>query len=223
MIIDDEYTDVKDKYFNQAQTKTGVVSAVVKSLNDFVKQYDSANTDMKTKRDKVRKTYVFNSPEYNQQEMDIYNSFNETIASLRETHINQVHEAIQTVKGKISDVITAKIPSDGLVDVTMIRNFTGNLSDDEVKVFLTKYQHSYLVTKAIFGAMAEGQADRIGVKFVSADDILSTIDSIEDSVVKMIRNYNGSVSYDVAVMLNGDHIQTVNDSFESFVSAYKVG
>ena len=61
MIIDDAYAGMKDKYFEKAQTKTGVLSGVVKSLNDFVKKYDSAKQTMNSDMQKLKQTYVYNS------------------------------------------------------------------------------------------------------------------------------------------------------------------
>ena len=221
-MINDPFDEKKEMYFAKAQSKTGVISSIVKALNDFVKEYDSANNTMKDERKKLRETYVFNSALYNQKELEIYNTFNETIASVREDHKKMIHDAVQTVKDKVAEIISAKMPEGAMDDVTLIQNFAGRLSDDEIKVFLNKYDKCYLVTKVIFCAMAKEQAERLGVKFISADDILSTIDKIEATAIDMIRKYNGAVSYNVALMLDGENIQTVNDSFESFVSAYKV-
>lgn len=54
MIIADAYAGMKDKYFEKAQTKTGVLSGVVKSLNDFVKKYDSAKQTMNSDMQKLK-------------------------------------------------------------------------------------------------------------------------------------------------------------------------
>ena len=221
MIIDDAYTGVKTKYFEQAQTKTGVLSGVVKILNDFVKQYDSAKKTMNDAKVELKKTYVYNSAPFEQKNMEIFNTFNEAVAKIRDDHKAQIQDTIQQVKDKIANIIGSDLPEGAMNDVAIIKTFAGKLSDDEMKVFLNKYEKCYLVTKALFGAMAEGQEDRLGVKFISADDIISSIDDIEGTAMNMIRTYNGAVPYDFAVMLDGSDLQTVNDAFTSFVSAYE--
>ena len=140
---------------------------------------------------------------------------------IREDSRQKIADAIQQVKDKIAGIIASNLPEGAMDDVTIIRNFSGNLSDAEINVFLGKYKNSYLVTKTIFEAMSKGQKERLGVNFISADDVLGSLDSIESSAFNMIRTYNGAVPYDFAVMLDGSCIQTVNDAFETFVSAYE--
>ena len=221
MIIDDAYSGIKDKYFEQAQTKTGVVSGVVVILNDFVRKYDNARKTMNDAKQELKKTYVVNSAPFEQKNMEIFNTFNESVASIREDSRQKIADAIQQVKDKIAGIIASNLPEGAMDDVTIIRNFSGNLSDAEINVFLGKYKNSYLVTKTIFEAMSKGQKERLGVNFISADDVLGSLDSIESSAFNMIRTYNGAVPYDFAVMLDGSCIQTVNDAFETFVSAYE--
>ena len=69
--------------------------------------------------------------------------------------------------------------------------------------------------------MEEGQDDRLGVEFVTVKNITDSLDSIEEMAMNMIKTYNGNMPYDVAVMLDGSEVQTVNDAFESFVSTYE--
>lgn len=221
MIIDDAYAGIKDKYFEQAQTKTGVLADVVKVLNDFVKKYDSAKQKMNADMVELKKTYVYNSAPFEQKHMEIFNTFNDTVAQIREDHKAQVQETIQGIQDKISKIIASNLPDGAMDDVTMIRNFAGHLSDSEVQVFLNKYKNCYLVTKTIFDAMEEGQSDRLGVNFIEADDITDSLGSIEATAMNLIRTYNGAVPYDFAIMLDGSELQTVNDAFESFVSAYE--
>lgn len=57
MIIDDEYTGMKEKYYEQAQTKIGVLSGVVKGLNEFVKKYDSAKQTMNSDIREIKNTW----------------------------------------------------------------------------------------------------------------------------------------------------------------------
>ena len=221
MIIDDAYSGIKDKYFEQAQTKTGVVSGVVVILNDFVRKYDNARKTMNDAKQELKKTYVVNSAPFEQKNMEIFNTFNESVASIREDSRQKIADAIQQVKDKIAGIIASNLPEGAMDDVTIIRNFSGNLSDAEINVFLGKYKNSYLVTKTIFEAMSKGQKERLAFNFISADDVLGSLDSIESSAFNMIRTYNGAVPYDFAVMLDGSCIQTVNDAFETFVSAYE--
>lgn len=221
MIIDDEYKGIKDKYFEQAQTKTGVLSGVVKGLNDFVKKYDTAKQTMNSEMEKLKQTYVYNSAPFESKQMEIFNTFNDTVAQIREESKTQIQETIQQVKDKVSEIIASDLPEGAMTDIIMIRNFSWKLSDDEIKVFLNKYKNSYLATKTIFESMADGQADRLGVEFVTMKDVTDSLDSIESTVMNMIRTYKGALPYDFAVLLDGYQLQTVNDAFESFVSTYE--
>lgn len=217
MIIDDIYAGMKEKYFEQAQKKTGVLSGVVKCLNDFVNKYDTAKQTMNSDMKELKSKYGMNSEKH----MEIFNTFNETVAQIREESKTQIQDVIQKVRDKVSEIITSPLPEGGMDDINMIRSFAGKLSDDEIKVFLNKYKNCYLATKTIFEAMEKGQAKRIGVKFLSVKDFEDTLLLIEKSTLDMIRTYNGSLSYKGQLMLDGSEIQTVNDAFESFVSTYE--
>ena len=46
MIIGDEFAEVKQKYLEQSQTRTGAANEIVKILNRFVQSYDNATNDM---------------------------------------------------------------------------------------------------------------------------------------------------------------------------------
>ena len=220
MIIDDAYSSIKDKYFEQAQSKTGVISGVVVILNDFVRKYDNAKKTMNKAKQELKKAYLPDSAQFDQKNMEIFNTFNDSVASIREDSRQKIAGAVQQVKDKIAGIIASNMPEGAMDDVTMIRNFSGNLSDSEIRVFLGKYKNSYLVTKTIFEAMSEGQKERLGISFISADDVMESLDTIGSSAFNMIRTYNGAVPYDFAVMLDGSCIQTVNDAFETFVSTY---
>ena len=220
MIINDTYAGVKDKYFEQAQTKTGVLLGVVKCLNDFVNKYDTAKQTMNSDMKKLKNTYKPSSNIFDLKRLEIFNTFNETVAQIREESKTQIQDVIQKVRDKVSEIITSPLPEGGMDDINMIRSFAGKLSDDEIKVFLNKYKNCYLATKTIFEAMEEGQDDRLGVEFVVAKNITDSIDSIEEVAMNMIRTYHGYMLNDFAVMLEGSEVQTINDAFESFVSTY---
>ena len=217
MIIDDAYAGMKEKYYEQSQTKTGVLSGVVKGLNDFVKKYDSAKQTMNKEMKELKSKYGMNSEKH----MEIFNTFNDAVAQIREESKTQIQDVIQKVRDKVLEIITSPLPEGGMDDINMIRSFAGKLSDDEIKAFLNKYKNCYLATKTIFGAMEKGQAERIGVKFLSVKDFEDTLLLIEQSTLDMIRTYNGSLSYKGQLMLDGSEVQTVNDAFESFVSTYE--
>lgn len=220
MIIDDEYKGMKEKYFEQAQTKTGVLSGVVKGLNDFVKKYDTAKQTMKLDMKDLKNNYKPNSKMYESKQMEIFNTFNDTVAQIREESKTQIHEIIQQAKDEFSKII-ASLPEGGMNDINVIKSFAGKLSDDEVKAFLNKYKNCYFATKTIFEGMKEGQAERLGVEFITAKDVTDKLNFIEGNVLSMIRTYNGSWSYEKSLMIYGSEIQTVNDAFESFVSTYE--
>lgn len=221
MIIDDAYAGMKEKYYEQSQTKTGVLSGVVKVLNDFVKKYDSAKQTMNEEMKELKKTYVYNSKPFELKHMEIFNTYNESVAQIREESKTQIQDIIQKVRNKVSEIIISPLPEGGMDDINMIRSFAGKLSDDEIKAFLNKYKNCYLATKTIFEAMEKGQAKRIGVKFLSVNDFEDTLLLIEKSALDMIRTYNGSLSYKWQLMLDGSEVQTINDAFESFVSTYE--
>lgn len=216
----DSYADIKDRYYDQAQEKTGVVSGIIKIMNDFVRKFDSRTNTMISERSKVAQNYIEGSDWYLQKNKEINDSFTNDIKVMREEATTKVQETVQGIKDKISEIISASMPDGAMNDVTVIRSFAGMLSDAEVRVFLEKYKKNYLVTKSIFGAMSEGQDKRLGVNFISADDVAGSLDSIEESALNMIRTYNGGFNYDVAVLLDGAWIQEVNDAFEAFVSVY---
>lgn len=217
MIIDDAYAGMKEKYYEQSQTKTGVLSGVVKGLNDFIKKYDSAKQTMNEEMKELKSKYGMNSEKH----MEIFNTFNDAVAQIREESKTQIQDVIQKVRDKMPKIITSPLPEGGMDDINMIRSFAGKLSDDEIKAFLNKYKNCYLATKTIFEAMEKGQAERIGVKFLSVKDFEDTLLLIEQSTLDMIRTYNGSLSYKGQLMLDGSEVQKVNDAFESFVSTYE--
>lgn len=217
MIIDDAYAGMKEKYYEQSQTKTGVLSGVVKGLNDFIKKYDSAKQTMNKEMKELKSKYGMNSEKH----MEIFNTFNDAVAQIREESKTQIQDVIQKVRDKMPQIITSPLPEGGMDDINMIRSFAGKLSDDEIKAFLNKYKNCYLATKTIFEAMEKGQAERIGVKFLSVKDFEDTLLLIEQSTLDMIRTYNGSLSYKGQLMLDGSEVQKVNDAFESFVSTYE--
>lgn len=217
MIIDDAYAGMKEKYYEQSQTKTGVLSGVVKGLNDFIKKYDSAKQTMNEEMKELKSKYGMNSEKH----MEIFNTFNDAVAQIREESKTQIQDVIQKVRDKMPQIITSPLPEGGMDDINMIRSFAGKLSDDEIKAFLNKYKNCYLATKTIFEAMEKGQAERIGVKFLSVKDFEDTLLLIEQSTLDMIRTYNGSLSYKGQLMLDGSEVQKVNDAFESFVSTYE--
>lgn len=217
MIIDDAYAGMKEKYYEQSQTNTGLLSGVVKGLNEFVKKYDSAKQTMNKEMKELKSKYGMNSEKH----MEIFNTFNDAVAQIREESKTQIQDVIQKVRDKMSKIITSPLPEGGMDDVNMIRSFAGKLSDDEIKAFLNKYKNCYLATKTIFEAMEKGQAERIGVKFLSVKDFEDTLLLIEQSTLDMIRTYNGSLSYKGQLMLDGSEVQKVNDAFESFVSTYE--
>lgn len=217
MIINDAYAGMKEKYYEQSQTKTGVLSGVVKGLNDFVKKYDSAKQTMNKEMKELKSKYGMNSEKH----MEIFNTFNDAVAQIREESKTQIQDVIQKVRDKMPQIITSPLPEGGMDDINMIRSFAGKLSDDEIKAFLNKYKNCYLATKTIFEAMEKGQAERIGVKFLSVKDFEDTLLLIEQSTLDMIRTYNGSLSYKGLLMLDGSKVQKINDAFESFISTYE--
>ncbi len=217
MIINDAYAGMKEKYYEQSQTKTGVLSGVVKGLNDFVKKYDSAKQTMNKEMKELKSKYGMNSEKH----MEIFNTFNDAVAQIREESKTQIQDVIQKVRDKMPQIITSPLPEGGMDDINMIRSFAGKLSDDEIKAFLNKYKNCYLATKTIFEAMEKGQAERIGVKFLSVKDFEDTLLLIEQSTLDMIRTYNGSLSYKGQLMLDGSEVQKINDAFESFISTYE--
>lgn len=217
MIINDAYAGMKEKYYEQSQTKTGVLSGVVKGLNDFVKKYDSAKQTMNKEMKELKSKYGMNSEKH----MEIFNTFNDAVAQIKEESKTQIQDVIQKVRDKMPQIITSPLPEGGMDDINMIRSFAGKLSDDEIKAFLNKYKNCYLATKTIFEAMEKGQAERIGVKFLSVKDFEDTLLLIEQSTLDMIRTYNGSLSYKGQLMLDGSEVQKINDAFESFISTYE--
>ena len=219
-MTNDSFDSIKEKYYDQAQVQTGVLAGIVKVLNEFVRKYDNAKKVRDDEHKNLIQNYQPDTALFEQKNMEIFNTFNDTVAAIRDESRQKVTDTIQQVKDKVAEIISSNLPEGALSDITLIRSFAGTLSDAEAEIFLGKYEQSYLASKAIFEALTEEQRNRLGVKFISADDVVESLDSIEDSAMNMIRNYDGSVPYNIAVMLDGSWIQTVNDAFETFVSAY---
>ena len=220
MIIDDAYAGLKEKYYEQAQTNTGLLSGVVKGLNEFVKKYDSAKQNMNKEMKEVKNNYKPNSKMFDEKRMEIYDTFNDTVAQIREESEAEIQNALQQVSDKMTKTITS-VPEGGMNDLNVIRSFAGKLSDDEIMAFLNKYKNCYFAVKTIFESMEDGQAKRLGVEFLSVKNIKDTLALIEKRTLDMIRTYNGSTSYAGNCMLDGSEVQKVNDAFESFVSTYE--
>lgn len=220
MIIDDAYAGLKEKYYEQAQTNTGLLSGVVKGLNEFVKKYDSAKQNMNKEMKELKNNYKPNSKMFDEKRMEIYDTFNNTVAQIREESEAEIQNALQQVSDKMTKTITS-VPEGGMNDLNVIRSFAGKLSDDEIMAFLNKYKNCYFAVKTIFESMEDGQAKRLGVEFLSVKNIKNTLALIEKRTLDMIRTYNGSTSYAGNCMLDGSEVQKVNDAFESFVSTYE--
>ena len=221
MIIDDAYAGLKEKYYEQAQTNTGLLSGVVKGLNEFVKKYDSAKQNVNKEMKELKNNYKPNSKMFDEKRMEIYDTFNDTVAQIREESEAEIQNALQQVSDKMTKTITS-VPEGGMNDLNVIRSFAGKLSDDEIMAFLNKYKNCYFAVKTIFESMEDGQAKRLGVEFLSVKNIKDTLALIEKRTLDMIRTYNGSTSYAGNCMLDGSEVQKVNDAFESFVSTYEV-
>lgn len=220
MIIDDTYAGLKEKYYEQAQTNTGLLSGVVKGLNEFVKKYDSAKQNMNKEMKELKNNYKPNSKMFDEKRMEIYDTFNDAVAQIREESEAEIQNALQQVSDKMTKTI-ASVPEGGMNDLNVIRSFAGKLSDDEIMAFLNKYKNCYFAVKTIFESMEDGQAERLGVEFLSVKNIKDTLALIEKRTLDMIRTYNGSTSYAGNCMLDGSEVQKVNDAFESFVSTYE--
>lgn len=220
MIIDDTYAGLKEKYYEQAQINTGLLSGVVKGLNEFVKKYDSAKQNMNKEMKELKNNYKPNSKMFDEKRMEIYDTFNDTVAQIREESEAEIQNALQQVSDKMTKTITS-VPEGGMNDLNVIRSFAGKLSDDEIMAFLNKYKNCYFAVKTIFESMEDGQAERLGVEFLSVKNIKDTLALIEKRTLDMIRTYNGSTSYAGNCMLDGSEVQKVNDAFESFVSTYE--
>ena len=194
MIIDDAYAGMKEKYYEQAQTNTGLLSGVVKGLNEFVKKYDSAKQNMNKEMKELKNNYKPNSKMFDEKRMEIYDTFNDTVAQIREESEAEIQNALQQVSDKMTKTITS-VPEGGMNDLNVIRSFAGKLSDDEIMAFLNKYKNCYFAIKTIFESMEDGQAERLGVEFLSVKNIKDTLALIEKRTLDMIRTYNGSTSY----------------------------
>lgn len=205
----------KDKYFEQATQKTGILSDVVKVLNRFVEDYDFAKLNMKQ-----RITELKNSPVPVQNQMEIFDDFNARIEYIRNDSVRSIQDIVKQVKTEISRIIASNLPDGAMDDIQSIERMEGHLTDEDVKTYLDKYRKCYLVTKTLFKSMDAVQAKRLGIDFISADDIIESLESIENVSVNLIKKYNGFVPYEFATMLDGKPIQTVNDAFNSFAKFF---
>lgn len=205
----------KDKYFEQATQKTGILSDVVKVLNRFVEDYDFAKLNMKQ-----RITELKNSPVPKQNQMEIFDDFNARIEYIRNDSVRSIQDIVKQVKTEISRIIASNLPNGAMDDIQSIERMEGHLTDEDVKTYLDKYRKCYLVTKTLFKSMDAVQAKRLGIDFISADDIIESLESIENVSVNLIKKYNGFVPYEFATMLDGKPIQTVNDAFNSFAKFF---
>ena len=205
----------KDKYFEQATQKTGILSEVVKVLNRFVEDYDFAKLNMKQ-----RITELKNSPVPEQNQMEIFDDFNARIEYIRNDSVRSIQDIVKQVKTEISRIIASNLPDGAMDDIQSIERMEGHLTDEDVKTYLDKYRKCYLVTKTLFKSMDAVQAKRLGIDFISADDIIESLESIENVSVNLIKKYNGFVPYEFATMLDGKPIQTVNDAFNSFAKFF---
>lgn len=205
----------KDKYFEQATQKTGILSDVVKVLNRFVEDYDFAKLNMKQRITELKNSLV---PKQNQ--MEIFDDFNARIEYIRNDSVRSIQDIVKQVKTEISRIIASNLPNGAMDDIQSIERMEGHLTDEDVKTYLDKYRKCYLVTKTLFKSMDAVQAKRLGVDFISADDIIESLESIENVSVNLIKKYNGFVPYEFATMLDGKPIQTVNDAFNSFAKFF---
>lgn len=216
-----ESSDLKKKYFDQAQEKTGVVSDLVRILNSFVAEYDAIVKTFLNVVNNLNSTYNHDSKIYDDKRREAQVKLNTDAMAVRSKAKDQVANEIQKMRDNIETVISADLPDGALDDIELIKTIAGHMTDDEAKIYLKKYKGCYLVSKILINSLADGQAERIGAKFVTTDEISEYIAYVENVSIDFIRKYNGRLTYGVATLLRGGKIEELNDAFESFISMYE--
>ena len=66
---------------------------------------------------KLKQTYVYNSAPFELKHMEIFNTFNDAVAQIREESKTQIQDVIQKVRDKVSEIITSPLPNSLFISV----------------------------------------------------------------------------------------------------------
>ena len=194
-----------------------MLEKIVKVINDFQEMYDAEKAKMNAEITRIQKTYKETSSEYLAAKVTARNTFNEKIEMERSAAIDKIHMYAEEDRKALADITSKVAPVDAVTTIELLRS--GNpeqTTEFEVKSILEKYKDNYLATKMI--VQVTNAEKRFGIKCISADDIIQGIQEVEEMACKMVRQYNGNMTYEQAVLLKGHIILSINTKVQEFLS-----
>lgn len=211
--------ELKKEYFELAQKKIGKIGSVVKILNDYVNVYDFAKESMKKDMNYLHEVYNEGSTVFLEKYENRIISFNEIINQEKQEVIRKIDESINSALSNLEKFMREPISEEARNDIEMIKLLgTNSFSQLEVETLLAKHKSNYLATKVICKLTNAGDK---GFHFFSADDLKHEIEAVQKKAYDFCNQYNGTLSYNFALMLEGSALEVVNNNYESFVSDWE--
>lgn len=194
-----------------------MLEKIVKLTNDFQEKYDAELAKFKAEVARIQKTYNETSQEYLDMKMKARNEFNAAIEAERQNVINEIHACAVQDRGTLADITSKPAPADAVTTIELLKaGVPEQTSEFEVRSILEKYKENYLATKMI--VQVTNAKKRFGIICTAADSIIKDIQEIEEMACKMVRQYNGNLSYEQALLLNGKIVMHVNEQVQNFLN-----
>ena len=194
-----------------------MLEKIVKVVNDFQEMFDTEKEKLNREITRIENTYNPMAAEYNSSKMAAIKEFNEKVEPERLAAIEKIHEYAKIDMEALANITSNPVPNDAVTTVELLK--AGNpeqLSEFEVKSILDKYKENYLAIKVI--VQITNAKERFGIRCVSADNIIKEIQNVEEMACKMVRQYNGTPTYEQALVLKGGIIMNINERVQNFLS-----
>ena len=194
-----------------------MLEKIVKVVNDFQEMFDTEKEKLNREITRIENTYNPMAAEYNSSKMAAIKEFNEKVEPERLAAIEKIHEYAKIDMEALANITSNPVPNDAVTTVELLK--AGNpeqLSEFEVKSILDKYKENYLAIKVI--VQITNAKERFGIRCVSADNIIKEIQNVEEMACRMVRQYNGTPTYEQALVLKGGIIMNINERVQNFLS-----
>lgn len=194
-----------------------MLEKIIKLTNDFQEKYDAELAKFKAESARIQKTYKETSQEYLDMKVKARNEFNTVIEAERQKVIDEIRACAVQDRDALADITSKPAPSDAVTTIELLKaGDHEQTSEFEVKSILEKYKENYLATKMI--VQVTNAKKRFGIMCTPADSIIKDIQEVEEMACRMVRQYNGNLSYEQAVLLNGKIVMHVNEQVQNFLN-----
>ena len=194
-----------------------MLEKIVKLTNDFQEKYDAELAKFKAEVTRIQKTYKETSSEYLDMKQKARNEFNAVVEVERQKTVEAIRACAMQDRDALADIISKPAPADAVTTIELLKaGDPTQTSEFEVKSVLEKYKENYLATKMI--VQITNAKQRFGIMCSAADSIIEDIQEIEEMACRMVRQYNGNLSYEQALILHGKIVIEVNEQVQNFLN-----